>query len=309
MISFPKISVVISTFNGSKYVDSQIESIVNQLYTPFQIIISDDKSTDDTLIKLKLWQDKFPSLVEIYQQTENIGYNRNFEFCLKKVRGDYVAISDQDDIWHEDKLLQISQSIHDNPDFNVFHHDEGIIGIIGEEEILPKNKTYWKPYEGNGVNIVFLLNRLTGHKLIFESSLLKYILPFPGKVIYDWWINVVVAVHGNTKYINKKLMDYRMHAESAYFSKVSQELKNVTEPIKIALKAFSMVEGMKQEDQSLLSNLVKLYNRHIPHRFDLQLFIFFFRNRHILFRDYVIPFKFFRKEIFLLRMCRAYSKW
>ena len=295
------------TYNGAKYVEEQLESIVHQSYAPFQIIISDDASTDNTLEILEKWSVKYPDLIEIYPHEKNLGYNKNFEFALSKATGDYIALSDQDDVWYPEKLEVVKQFIIDCPDCKIFHHNENT--LREKDENKDSHPNYWSPYEGKDVSIGFVLNRFTGHKLIFASSLLEFILPFPDRIIYDWWIFVVSCVHGRTKYIDSALMDYRLHDQSAYFSNVSKQLADVTIPVRIALQAFATIKGMNRRDRQNLEKLIYYYDRHIPQKFDWQLFLFFFKKRNYFFRDFHTDVNGWRRQLFLARMCRAFSKW
>lgn len=304
-------SVAMCTYNGAKYLDEQIDSIVNQTYPPFQIIVSDDHSSDGTWEILQQWKARYPSLFEIYRQEKNIGFNQNFAFALSKVRGNYVSLSDQDDVWYPFKLSDIADGINKSPSTVVFHHSEDILlneknGQLKEEGIA---SDYWQPYEGNGVGIIFVLNRLSGHVLTIKASFLEEILPIPDGIIYDWWICVLAASKGYTRFIPKKLMKYRLHLESTYFSNLSEKLSNVTPELLKALFLFEKIQGFSEIDKQLLKKFQKIYSRHEPKKFDLTLFCFFVKKRYLLFKDFHIGGSRLRKEIFLIRLCRAYSKW
>ncbi len=299
------ISVIVCTYNGAKYVDEQIETILKQDYPASQIVICDDCSTDNTWELLLKWQTLHPDTIELYRHASNKGFNDNFAFALSKVKGEYVAICDQDDVWFPRKLSTLAQYASNNPNVTLFHHSEAILG----QNEGANNHTYWKPYEGSGCGILFVLNRLTGHLLFFKSSLLDDILPIPTNVIYDWWINVVVAVNGVTMFVPEKLMAYRNHGDSAYFSNVEKQLSDVTKPVLIALEAFSTLVNIKPKDRHYLHRLLELYKKHKSNQFDLVLFLFFLKNRYSLFKDYVVAGSKIYREIFLIRLCRAFSKW
>ena len=92
------VSVVMSTYNGSLYVSEQIDSIINQTYSNLEIILADDASTDNTFEILKSYAAKDKRIIA-YQRNANAGYNINFSEACTKASGEYIAISDQDDVW------------------------------------------------------------------------------------------------------------------------------------------------------------------------------------------------------------------
>ena len=92
-----------ATYNGRRYVAKQVESILNQTYQDFRLIISDDCSTDSTLKILEEYEAK-DRRIEIFRQGQNLGVVANFEFLISKVRSEYFMFANQDDIWLPDKI-------------------------------------------------------------------------------------------------------------------------------------------------------------------------------------------------------------
>ncbi|MFT4202925.1 MAG: glycosyltransferase [Chitinophagaceae bacterium] len=302
-----KISVVVCTYNGAGFLDEQLASILQQDYPAMQVVISDDCSTDNTWDGLVAWQAQYPGVIEMYRQPENLGYNKNFAFALSKVKGDYVALCDQDDIWYPHKLATLVRYAVNNPDMDMLHHDESELGKDTSLSVVDGNR--WLPYEGSGCGILFVYNRLTGHKMFFKKRLLEHILPIPDGIVYDWWINVVVGINGKTLHVPEALMAYRLHAGSAYFSDVKKQIANVTVPLRHALRHFDVLPNMSARDRYFVSHFLKYYERHTPQRFDARLFLFLLRNRYFLYRDYYVKGGKLQREIFIIRLCRAFSKW
>src|ERR1700687_1771638 len=96
------VSIVLCSFNGAAFIREEIDSILRQTYAPFELIISDDASTDNT--QQVLQQYERDSVVRIFYQKENIGLTKNFAFAAGQAKGDLIAFSDQDDIWMQDKI-------------------------------------------------------------------------------------------------------------------------------------------------------------------------------------------------------------
>ena len=102
------IDILMATYNGEKYLREQIDSILEQSYTEFRLLISDDCSTDDTRNILNEYVKKDRRVI-VFLQNKNIGAVKNFQYLMEKVESDYFMFSDQDDIWQKDK---IRKSIH-----------------------------------------------------------------------------------------------------------------------------------------------------------------------------------------------------
>ena len=109
----PLVSIALCTFNGAKYLSEQVESILNQTYTNLEIIICDDCSSDDTpdIISKYLSKDR---RIKMFVNTTNLGCNKNFEKAISLTSGEYIAISDQDDIWEPYKIEELVNNIGDN---------------------------------------------------------------------------------------------------------------------------------------------------------------------------------------------------
>ena len=95
------VSIVMCTYNGEQYLREQMDSLLAQTYPIWEIIVQDDVSTDSTWNILTDYAIKYPNVVKPSRNKERKGYRLNFMSALLKATGDYVAISDQDDIWYQ----------------------------------------------------------------------------------------------------------------------------------------------------------------------------------------------------------------
>src|ERR1700748_3070750 len=94
----PLVSVAMCTYNGEKYIRQQLDSILNQTWRNLEIVIVDDGSSDDTFAIISEYAEK-DSRIKCFKNEVNLGFNKNFEHAVELTTGDYIAISDQDDIW------------------------------------------------------------------------------------------------------------------------------------------------------------------------------------------------------------------
>lgn len=115
-----KISVVMTTYNGEKYIVEQLDSLRNQTRKPDEVIICDDGSTDSTNAVIDEYIDKYSLSSWIHKQNEvNLGWKKNFMNAIEMSTGDIIFTCDQDDIWYESKLEVMEKVMSENPQINL----------------------------------------------------------------------------------------------------------------------------------------------------------------------------------------------
>lgn len=203
------ISVCIATYNGERFIKRQLESIISQLSAEDEIVISDDGSTDGTLDVVKAMSS---SLIKIYHNTNEHGYTSNFENALNHATGDYIFLSDQDDIWAPDK---VKICMHYLQKYDMVITDAEIVDAEGRI-IYPSFFKQRRPYRSFLGNI-FKFGYI-GCCMCFRRIVLDKALPFPKNYKYsthDNWLAVVSMLYYSSKVINDKLVLYRRHDKNA----------------------------------------------------------------------------------------------
>lgn len=212
------VSIAMTTYNGEKFLKEQLDSIVNQTYKNLEIIICDDYSTDNTIDIIKDFQ-KRDRRIKLYQNEKQLGVLKNFEKAISLCSGEYIAISDQDDIWVTNKIEIMLSEIEENI---LIYHDDTLIDRSGK---LLHNSFF----ESNEIVInkehktkaLMLDNWILGHACIFSSQLKKDILPIAHEIEhYDMWIAIVASKVGKIKYLNKQLVLWRQHGTNTSGSKI-----------------------------------------------------------------------------------------
>lgn len=204
-----KISVCIATYNGEKYIKEQIDSILIQLSDNDEIIISDDNSTDNTLKILESLKD---DRVKVYINDNNngVGLTYNFENALKKATGDYIFLSDQDDVWMPNKV-QLCVKYLESYDLVVTNC------TLVDENLNQVNHSY---FALNNSKQGFFKNlyrsSYLGSCLAFDRRILNIVLPFPSnlKLYHDWWIGFIADSEFKVYFIEQPLMLYRRHSNN-----------------------------------------------------------------------------------------------
>lgn len=214
-----QIDILLTTYNGEKYLKEQIDSILNQTYTNFRLLISDDCSKDSTIKILKEYEQK-DNRIKVFLQEKNLGYVKNFEFLLTKVENEIYALSDQDDVWNNDKVEKTYKKLKEEDADLVFTDLE----IVNEKLktinssfndymfLSRKIKKYYKDYR-----LQYLYNCITGCTLMSKKKYLEKIIPIPMDskyVIHDTWIGLIVALNGKIAYLDEATIKYRQHGNN-----------------------------------------------------------------------------------------------
>ena len=184
----PLVTVVLCTYNGEKYLRPQLDSILAQSWQHLEIIISDDGSTDSTPAILEEYRQK-DQRIRYQVNASNLGYNKNFEQAFQQAGADFIAISDQDDIWESNKIAIMMDYWKDDSLF-IF----SLSGTFTDDDF--KNR---KPAPDVNYTPIRHLQQLVfnspvhGHACIFRKELLAHCIPFPDDIYYDWWMSMHAA--------------------------------------------------------------------------------------------------------------------
>lgn len=235
-------------------------SILNQTYKNIEIIVVDDCSTDNTFEITKALAIKYPQIKAV-RNTENIGFNKNFEKAIKLTTGDYIAISDQDDIWLEHKLQRLIDNIKDK--WLIFSNSEW----MDEEENLMGKQILANNFDlGNRTFKSFLFyNSVTGHTTLFSRELLKYIFPIPELGFYDWWIGFVAIYHNKITCLNECLTLHRIHSYSVMnqfkgFGNTNIKKERFKEII-TNLSTLEKYNHLNEDDRKLIAEIYTAYSK------------------------------------------------
>ncbi|WBV61968.1 glycosyltransferase family 2 protein [Chryseobacterium camelliae] len=214
-----KISVALCTFNGEKYLQQQIDSILHQTVKVNEIVVCDDGSGDSTLQILQEYHNQFPEIFRIYSNEKNLRSVKNFEKAISLCTGDFIFLSDQDDIWEEIKVERYLNHFKQHPTIDV---------ICSNGYLIDDNNTQLEKYTVWDVPQILKSNNLdyfkifctignfaTGASMAIRKSFVEKILPFPliDGFHHDEWIAVIASEENRFDFINDKLFSYRIHSE------------------------------------------------------------------------------------------------
>jgi glycosyltransferase involved in cell wall biosynthesis len=196
-------SVCIATYNGEKFLSEQLDSIVNQIGTYDEIIVVDDGSRDQTLEILRSYKD---NRIKLYVNEKNLGACATFEKAISLAQGGHIVLSDQDDIWTNDRLDKMCAALDEKPGLissNFCYIDsDGQPIVISALPPLKANESLNRT--SNIVRLFLGKMQYFGSAMAFSAQLKEILLPFPKYVeAHDHWI----AIAANLSQLNRHLED------------------------------------------------------------------------------------------------------
>ena len=201
------ISVCVATYNGEKFIKEQIESILCQLSSDDEIIVSDDGSTDGTIVIINCIGDK---RIRIIEGPRKHSPTFNFENALKEAKGNYIFLADQDDVWKTNKV-EVCMKWLQKYDCVV---SDAEVTDSNLNPLYPSLYAIMQVRQGHIYNTVWK-NGYTGCCMAFRRNILEASLPFPKDIpMHDIWIGNVAAYKYNVKFIPDKLILFRRHKET-----------------------------------------------------------------------------------------------
>ncbi len=223
LVSRPKISVCMATYNGERFISRQLQTILSQLLPDDEIIISDDSSTDKTVEIIRAFSDSriylcdrgqtFDSRIYPYKPGQTFHSPcYNFEHALKQATGEIIFLSDQDDEWKDGWVEDALTALRD---VSLVVCDADMIDAEGKLRSPSEVKTFLKRPRKPGFIQNLYRNSYTGCCCAFRREILEVALPFPaGLPEHDWWIGLVADTFFSTKFIRDRKVRYRRHGSN-----------------------------------------------------------------------------------------------
>jgi len=235
-----KISILLSTYNGAKYLKKQLDSLYAKTYSTVEIIARDDGSVDNTIEILKSYD------VKLIETKENLGAKRSFaellSYAVANSDSDYFMFCDQDDVWESDKVektlakMQEMEKQFENIPLLV-HTDLEVV----DERLNSLNSSFMdfqkiNPMKNNFHNLL-IQNTITGCTVMINRKLAEICLPIPnGAIMHDWWIGLVASKFGKIGYVDEPTMQYRQHTSNTIGAKgfdVDFVLKSISKKVSL----------------------------------------------------------------------------
>ena len=218
----PNVSVALCTYNGASYVRQQLDSILAQTVAPFEIVVSDDASTDGTLDEVRAVLTR-PEMrrrgitVRILTRKTGLGVTKNFEAAIAACSGEFIALCDQDDVWHPRHIEALLAPFAEG-DVLVVHSDARLVDATGAPlrhslmQSLGASRRELHDEQGpDGFRTLLRRNLVTGATAMVRTTHARAVRPFEPTWVHDHWLAITAALRGRVAFVDEKLLDYRQH--------------------------------------------------------------------------------------------------
>lgn len=254
-----QISIVICTYNGAKFLGEQLDSIVSQSLSPYEVIAQDDGSSDETWNILQEYAERYP-YIKVYKNPKERGINNNFFSAIKRATGDLIAISDQDDIWESNKLEIMSKSIGDN----LMCVGRSVPFYNKEDKNISIHYDSRKP----NCNIIRMMYAsMPGHCTLFRKKLLTYLpknlesCPIYTHTWYDVILGQTAAALNRIILIDKIVVKQRRYqgaaSYSAYDKKRIRSANNALSMIGFGIRYYHKIKPLMAKHFSVRAGFLK----------------------------------------------------
>jgi len=302
---FPLVSIVLATFNGEAFLAQLLDSVLAQTYPNIEIVAVDDGSTDTTINILNSYAST-NGKIKVFANSVNIGYIKNFQKACKLSSGEYIALCDQDDEWHIDKVKHMIETIGEHP---MVYCDS----IVCDEHLGDTGKrisSFVNCRSRYSCLELSVFCRIYGNATLFKRSLFEDADPFPDMIPHDWWLSYVATLHGGIKYLDEPLILYRQHSTNIFGAIGSssrkkndkKRQKKKEEILKIRMRIGRFYEICPKElitEKKVLADLQSSYQNFSFFNNMHRMIIFFSNYKTLLF---VKKRSLLRKYVFCIKM-------
>jgi glycosyltransferase involved in cell wall biosynthesis len=220
-VSNLQFSVALGTFNGADFLKEQLDSITQQYRRPDELVIVDDCSTDATLQIIADFAGRAPFPVNLQINEQNLGVRKNFELAIRFCTGDIIALADQDDFWHPNKLRRIEKVFQTETEVGAVASD----ALLVDARLKPLGHTLWQALgfdaqkqrnaqHGGLFREILRHNVVSGNTLAFRKSFRMAALPIPDVWAHDAWTVILVASLSEVRLLAEPLISYRQHGRN-----------------------------------------------------------------------------------------------
>ncbi len=238
------ISIAMTTYNGERFLQEQLDSFLRQTRLPDELVVCDDGSQDRTVDILEAFAGRAPFTVRIYKNHQNLGFSKNFEKSMTLCEGDIIAFSDQDDVWLPEKLSFIE---------NVFINYASVVlvfnnAIVANQDLAPLGYTLWDVISLSRINHIFNQTNIGefiikndfiyGHLISVRKCLLSELFPIPNSWTFDWWIPFMASLYSDIYALPDALSKYRQHSNQCFGTKKLYLIQRITNLLKYSKKIY-----------------------------------------------------------------------
>jgi glycosyltransferase involved in cell wall biosynthesis len=222
MDQLPQIDILLATYNGERFVEEQIRSLLMQTYLHWRLIIRDDGSTDNTRAIIHRFKEQYPEKIAVIEDNlpSNLGACRNFGNLLERSTAGYTMFCDQDDVWLPKKIelsvgkMRSLEERYGSDSPLLVYTDMYVVN----DELSVISDSFWRhqafnPRIGKSLSRFLVSNVATGCTVMINRKLRELSVPIPQEaMMHDWWVGLISVALGENDYVREPTMLYRQHA-------------------------------------------------------------------------------------------------
>lgn len=222
-LQHPTVAILVAVYNGEKYLEPLLSSLLAQDYPNISIYVRDNCSTDQTVSILNQWKVKYPSKFTIILSEKNLGIIGNFASLAEIASEPYIMFCDADDIWLPNKVSSTLNKMREleskcSPETPLLVHTD--LEVV-DKELKTIAPSFWKYSHLNSapqceqLPRLIVQNHVTGCTMMLNKPLLDLALPIPlDCIMHDWWIALVAATFGHIGNLPQATILYRQHGNN-----------------------------------------------------------------------------------------------
>ena len=219
-----RVDILLATYNGERFVERQIESVLDQMDDRCRLVIRDDGSTDATLSVVRRFISRQPDRVMLWEDEgfSRLGACGSFGRLIEHSDADYLVLCDQDDVWLPGRILKPLERIQaveqaSGVETPVLAHTDLVVVDENLQTIAPSFWSYSHidPYLGSRLNRLVVQNVVTGCATVINRALARRACPIPPRTpMHDWWLGLVASAFGCVEAIPEATVLYRQHSDN-----------------------------------------------------------------------------------------------
>ena len=222
----PSLSVVLATHNGERWIEAQIQSMIEQTVQPDEVIVVDDASEDRTIELVREAVRSWPVQVTVVPLASRGGSTLAFQRGIELASGAVIVLSDQDDIWLPRKLQRLASMMEERPAIGLAFSDAWLTDENGQEQrsrlwdVAGFTERQQRSMRHHAFGQILSRSIVSGCTLAFRSTFRPVILPFPveiedplGPMTHDRWISIATSACAPVAVMSEPLIKYRIHAD------------------------------------------------------------------------------------------------
>lgn len=251
-----KVNIVMSTYNGEKYLADQIKSIQSQTFEDWQLLIRDDGSSDNTVSVIRDMAKKDDRIHFINDgQNENYGVIKSFYHLVKYDSADYYFFSDQDDVWLPEKMeMTLKRAQIESSDNPLLVYTD--LKVVNEDlEVLQESMIKSQSHHANTELVQELTeNTVTGGTMMINKALADKWQVYDNLLMHDWYLALLAASLGKLVYIDQATQLYRQHEANVLGARTwSKRAKNWLKPNTLISKYWWLIKSSQNQAEKLLA--------------------------------------------------------